>query len=170
MFRRRHPDDDPAAAIRASIAAITSARESATRNAAGALVNEAQVRQALGRQRDELIRSVAEVETAIAAAQRIATDALTNDGADAAAPYELQVNGLQTQRDVLALALEQIDGLSEVSGEHVEQGRRLLVRGRHDLDAALREQLVLLAAVERLDRARLVAAARLRRSGPDAQR
>lgn len=153
-------DPDPTAAIRASIQTITTARDAASRNAAAALVNQAQVGRALTLQRGELVRSLADVDEAVAAAQGVADDARTTDGAAAAAPYEQHVAGLRTQRDVLAIALEQVDGLSSVSGEHVERARELLGSSRRDLDAALHEQLRLLVAVERLDRARAVAAAR----------
>ncbi|MBE7187140.1 hypothetical protein [Jatrophihabitans endophyticus] len=160
-FRRRdRPDGDPAAAIRSAITSITTARDTATRNAAAALVNQGQVGRALALQRAELTRSLADVDAAVAAAQRVADDARTTDGAAAAAPYEQHVEGLHTQRDVLALALEQIDGLSDAAGAQVARARDLLVTSRRDLDAALHEQLRLLIAVERLERARAVEAAR----------
>lgn len=167
MSLRRHRDrpgdDDPAAAIRGAIHALTAARDTARRNAAAALVNQTHVARALALQRAELVRSLADVDSAVSAAHRVADDACATDGPEAAAPYQQHVAGLRTQRDVLAVALEQIDGLSEVSDEHVSQARRLLVTSRHDLDAALHEQLRLLVALERLDRARAIAAARARR-------
>lgn len=156
-------------AIRAAITAITSARDTAARNAATALVNQRHVGRALALQRAELVRSLADVDTAVVAAQRVAADARSSDGAEAAAPYEQHVAGLLTQREVLGLALEQIDGLTGVTDEHVARARQLLVDSRRDLDAALHEQLRLLIAVERLDRAREIASARERRrtDGPE---
>lgn len=153
-------DDDPGAAVRRAITAITAARETATRNAAAALVNQAQAGRAISLQRAELARAVADVDTAVAAAERVAADALETDGPEAAAPYQLHVSGLQSQRDVLGAALRQVDQLRDASGEQVGRARELLVRSRAELDAALREQLRLLIAIERLERARLIAAAR----------
>lgn len=168
-LRRRsdRADDDPGVAIRRAISAITAARETATRNAAAALVNQAQIGRALAVQRADLSQAMTDVDTAVAAAQRVAADARETDGAEAAAPYELHVSGLRSQRDVLGAAVEQVDQLRDVSGEHVERARQLLTSSRRELDAALREQLRLLIAVERLDRARLIAAARARRAHPD---
>lgn len=167
LFRRhgRTPDDDPAVAIRAAIRAITSARDTAARNAAAALVNQSHVGRALALQRADLVRSLSEVDGAVTAAQRVAAGALVTDGPVAAAPYEQHVAGLHAQRDVLAQVLSQIDNLTDVSGEQIARARELLISSRRDLDAALHEQLRLLVAVERLDRARAVEAARRRARG-----
>lgn len=172
-FRRhdRTSDDDPSVAIRAAVRAITAARDTATRNAATALVNQSHVGRALALQRAELVRSLADVDAAVAAAQRVADDVRSTDGPSAAALYEQHVAGLHTQRDVLAVALQQVDGLTDAADVQVARARELLLSSRHDLDSALHEQLRLLIAVERLERARAVAAARRRQAdGPGAAR
>lgn len=156
----RDAQDGPARAIRQAIVTITSARETALRNAATALVNQAQVRHALAVQQAGLSAARAEVDAAIAAAQRVAESVRRDDGEEAAAPYLRHVEGLRSQLQVIDLATAQLGELSEVSGEHVSRARSVLDTSRRSLDAALREQLRLLVAVERLDRARAVAAVR----------
>jgi hypothetical protein len=146
------------------IARIAAQREAATYSAATAIVNTGQVQQALALQRAQLETARSELAGAVELARRVADDVLAQDGAVAAIAYQLNVEGLQSQDSVLEAAVRQIDGLTEATAGQVDTARTLLRSATRSLDEALREQLRLLIAVERLEYQRVVLEARARAS------
>lgn len=158
----RPAEFDPLDRIRQTIAWIDGQRRAATANAGAALVSQAQVEHALREQLIVLSRARVEISDALSAANRAATDALAEQGAVAAAPYEQTGAGLRSALDVVAASTAQLNALHEVSRTNIGQAREVLIGARRSLDAALREQLALLLALERTQRQRLVQQSRRR--------
>jgi hypothetical protein len=146
-------------------------------DAGRALVNYAAVEHAIAAQRARLAASRADIEeaiaTATAAGERAGAEALAaarRDGMDdtqaqaaaraAAAPYEHACTGLQRQRDVLDATARQLETAAQTAAGEINRGRGLLAASAASLDATLKEQVVLLARLERAERARLIAQAR----------
>ncbi len=157
------PEDDPAAAVRRVIVRLTEQREAAMRGAAGAIVNQSHVNRALLEQRARLELARTDVQISVDAAQQVADVALARDGAVAANPYLVHVDGLRRQAEVLDVAADQITGMQSTSDGQTQRARQLLREATATLDGAVREQLRLLIAIERLERQRAILAARSRR-------
>jgi hypothetical protein len=153
------------AAVRAAITDLLRRRDRARAAAGGALVHQAQVRRAVAEQRLELQAAVTHLDEAVRLAGEVADRTATEDGEVAAAPFRNNVEGLERQRDVLAQAVAQLDGLDETSELHVAAARAVLVRTQEQFDAALREHLSALTMLERAERDRIVRAARARHDG-----
>jgi hypothetical protein len=142
---------------RRAIALIAEQRDAAERQFGALVVNEANVLNALREQRRYLESSLDEIERARElAAQAGAAVA----GGDDALPYERTVAGLQRQADVVAASHAQLQDAELACRDNVSRARELLRDNEARLDASLREQLQLLAALERLDRDRGVDQAR----------
>jgi hypothetical protein len=173
-----HGGAEPASsvAIRESIRRTVERREAARLAAGRMLADEAQVGAAVRDQRERLAAADRDIDAAIAAADG-AADAAAEEarrdaggqsggaGADAFAaaaahPYRQTADALRGQKQVLAAATAQLDRIAETSGGRIAQSRTLMQANLAVLDTALREQLKLLLAVERAERARMIARAR----------
>lgn len=167
------PEGESSAAIRRAIIRLAEQREQAAADAGRAVVTQAELIRAVRDQRAYLSRVVGEIDAAIAlasdAAARARSEAVSAslDGADverlgdaAAAPYAQTGAALRRQRDVVSATAAQLERLDAVSAEQIARTRELLRESVRSLDDAIREQLRLLVELERIERARLVAAAR----------
>lgn len=175
-------DAESTAAIRRAIIRLTEQREQAAADAGRALVTQAEVTQSVRNQRAYLARVVREIDAALALAadaaararseaasaaprgadtERLADDADAERLADAAAaPYEHTGAALRRQREVVTGTAAQLEHLDAISAEQIARTRELLRESVRSLDAAIREQLRLLVEFERIERKRIVAAAR----------
>ena len=163
---RHDPDDEPAEPsadrIRAAIVELADRRDDAAAAASTALLGQVEVQHALHDQHRRLRVALEQLDDAVTLASRVAADIAREDGEPAALPYRGNVEGLQVQRDVIVSAIGQLEDLRDVSQSHVGAAREVLARSRAVFDEALREQLRLLVALERLDRTRVLLAARAR--------
>ncbi|WP_375485494.1 hypothetical protein [uncultured Jatrophihabitans sp.] len=160
-FRRDEPSPDLTAdRIRGAIVDLVERRDEAATAASSALLGQAEVQQAIREQHRRLVRARAQLDEALVLARRVAEETARDDGEVEAIPFRSNVDGLQVQRDVVGSALDQLDDLQDVSSSHVGAAREVLVRSRATFDLALREQLRLLVALERLERSRTLLAAR----------
>lgn len=166
-------DGGSTAAIRRAIIRLTEQREQAVADAGRALVTHAELSQAVRNQHAYLARVTREIDAALDlaahAAERARTDAVAAAAGDAdaerlgtaaAAPYERTCAALRRQGDVVAATAVQLESLDAISAEQIARTRELLRESVRSLDGAIREQLRLLVELERIERARLVAAAR----------
>lgn len=144
------------------------------------MVSYEQVRHAVAAQRAHLRAALSEIDERIAAAQlaadRARVDALAAArreglaepaaeaaGQTAAAPFEQARGGLQHQRAAIEQAASQLETAAGAAAGEIAQGRALIAASAASLDSALREEVALLARLERAERARLIAQARQQR-------
>lgn len=177
---RSDPQGDPTAAIRAAIRRIADQREQTRTHAGRTLATQEQVRQAVRDQRNYLDAARADIDAAIAAAERAAESARSDAaqaarraGTDeaqvdqlataAAFPFEQTSRGLMRQRDVIDQAAGQLDAAAAGAAEEITRSRALIAASLRSLDTALRAEVALLVQFERAERARIIAEAR--RSG-----
>lgn len=163
----RHEPDDPSAdqvadRIRGAIVDLIARRDDAASAASAALLGQVEVQAALLDQHHRLQLATVQLDRALALARRVADETARADGELEALPFRGNVDGLQVQRDVIVAALDQLDALQNASRSHVGAARELLTRSRATFDEALREQLRLLVSLERLERTRVLVAARAR--------
>jgi chromosome segregation ATPase len=135
--------------VRHAIARIAEQREASERRFGVLVVDEARLLDALRAQRSHLDSTRDEIERARDLAAK-AADAARAEGTDAT-PYEQTVAGLARQADVVAASRTQLADAEQACEGNVSQARALLQDNQARLDASLREQLHLLAALERLD-------------------
>jgi hypothetical protein len=138
------------AETRRAIARIAEDRQATERDFGAVVLNAAELGRVLQEQRVRLDRTLAEIDRARDLAGRAARRAGT-DGAEVAA-YEETVAGLQRQAEVVGSARAQLAEADGMSRQNVVRAHALLRANRARLDASLREQLDLLARLERLDR------------------
>jgi hypothetical protein len=143
------------ARVRHAIARIAEQRHAAERNYGAVVVSQVGLREMLREQRNYLHLSSAEIVRARDLARRAAENARV-EGSDAA-PYEQTATGLDRQVAVVDAACRQLADVDEAWLGNVARARTLLQESRARLDASLREQLELLARLERLDRDRRTA-------------
>ena len=161
----RHEPDDPSAEqvadrIRGAIVDLIARRDEAATAASAALLGQVEVQAALRDQHHRLQLATVQLDHALTLARRVADETARVDGELEAMPFRTNVDGLQVQRDVITAALGQLDALQDASRSHVGAAREVLACSRATFDEALREQLRLLVGLERLERARVVLAAR----------
>jgi hypothetical protein len=161
MAGRAHArDDDPAAAVGRAIRQIQHEQRVLAARIGTAVATQAQTAQALRQQHVVLSRVRAEIVQAKSVAERAAESARADEGPAAAVPFDQTAAGLQAQLDAVQLALDEITGMQHAAHGNTERARALLRNSRASLDEALREQMRLLARLERLHRQRLIAEAR----------
>ncbi|WP_375503319.1 hypothetical protein [uncultured Jatrophihabitans sp.] len=164
---RREPDDASAGQtadrIRAAIVDLTERRDEAATATSAALLGQVEVQHALRDQHRRLQLALTQLDHALTLARRVAEDTARDEGELAALPFRGNVEGLGVQRDVVVAAIAQLDQLQDASRSHVGAARDVLGRSRAAFDLALREQLRLLVALERLERSRVLFAARAAR-------
>ena len=151
--------------IRGAIVELTERRDDAAVAASAALVGQVEVQHAILDQHRRLDQALTQLDDAIALARRVADEIAHDDGEPAALPFRSNVDGLQVQRDVIVASLGQLDDLQATSHSHVDAAREVLLRSRAAFDQALREQLRLLVTFERLERTRVLLAARAEQRG-----
>jgi ABC-type transporter Mla subunit MlaD len=152
------PAPDPRTAILDAIRRIGRDQQLLSRRIEDAYVQRIQLDRVLHEQSDLLAQAVAQIQDAITEARRAAESARAGD--QPAAQYEQTVAGLRSQLAVVeasAADLERLRGDVAASSARVA---RLLRESAASLDATLRAEVGLLARLERLERERVIAAAR----------